>query len=86
MVVGLLNVNASIWMCAVPPARRPRAASAMRDRGAALRHAHRLLRGGGIVFVALMKNYILGDKLKPAMWVGVGVIGVAVVMAAPSVQ
>ena len=24
-----------------------------------------LLRGSSIVFVALMKNYILGDKLKP---------------------
>lgn len=59
MVVGLLNVNASIWM---------------------------LLRGGGIVFVALMKNYILGDKLKPAMWVGVGVIGIAVVMVGYSSQ
>ena len=37
-----------------------------------------LLRGGGIVFVALMKNYILHDKLKPSMWAGVWIIGVAV--------
>ena len=34
----------------------------------------------GIVFVALMKNYILGDRLKPSMWLGVGIIGVAVAM------
>ena len=45
-----------------------------------------LLRGGGIVFVALMKNYILGDKLKPSMWLGVGVIGLAVVMVGYSSQ
>ena len=45
-----------------------------------------LLRGGGIVFVALMKNYILKDKLKPSMWAGVGVIGVAVLMVGYSSQ
>lgn len=45
-----------------------------------------LLRGGGIVFVALMKNYILGDRLKPSMWLGVGIIGVAVAMVGYSSQ
>ena len=29
-----------------------------------------------------MKNYILGDRLKPSMWLGVGIIGVAVAMVA----
>lgn len=51
MVIGLLHINASIWM---------------------------LLRGGGIVFVALMKNYILKDKLTNSMWAGVTIIGMAV--------
>lgn len=45
-----------------------------------------LLRGGGIVFVALMKNYILGDRLKPSMWLGVAIIGVAVAMVGYSSQ
>ena len=27
-----------------------------------------LLRGGGIVFVALMKQFALGDRLTPATW------------------
>ena len=39
-----------------------------------------LLRGGGIVFVALMKNYLLRDVLQPAMWVGVFLIAAAVVL------
>jgi len=43
-----------------------------------------LLRGGGIVFVALMKNYVLKDKLKPSMWAGVGIIGIAVVLVGMS--
>ena len=33
-----------------------------------------------IVFVALMKHYALDDKLTPAMWAGVGIIGVAVLL------
>jgi len=37
-----------------------------------------LLRGGCIVFVALMKQYVLKDALKPHMWAGVGVITLAV--------
>jgi len=37
-----------------------------------------LLRGGGIVFVALMKQFVLGDKLSTAMWTGVGTITLAV--------
>ena len=37
-----------------------------------------LLRGGGIVFVALMKQFVLGDKLSTSMWVGVGTITLAV--------
>jgi drug/metabolite transporter (DMT)-like permease len=45
-----------------------------------------LLRGGGIVFVALMKNYILDDRLKPSMWLGVAIIGVAVAMVGYSSQ
>lgn len=43
-----------------------------------------LLRGGGIVFVALMKHYALRDKLKPSMWAGVAFIGVAVVLVGMS--
>jgi len=39
-----------------------------------------LLRGGGIVFVALMKQFALGDRLTPAMWWGVGFIALAVTM------
>ena len=39
-----------------------------------------LLRGGGIVFVALMKQFALNDKLSGAMWCGVFTIAVAVVM------
>jgi len=38
-----------------------------------------LLRGGGIVFVAMMKHFVLKDTLKPSMWVGVGIIALAVV-------
>mmetsp|Transcript_130 Transcript_130/g.237 ORF Transcript_130/g.237 Transcript_130/m.237 type:complete len:439 (-) Transcript_130:533-1849(-) len=37
-----------------------------------------LLRGGGIVFVAMMKHFVLKDTLKPSMWVGVGIIALAV--------
>ena len=41
-----------------------------------LRHVsvsvYQMLRGGAIVFVALLKQFILGDKLKKFMWVGVG--------------
>uniref|UniRef100_A0A7S3EVF8 EamA domain-containing protein n=1 Tax=Haptolina ericina TaxID=156174 RepID=A0A7S3EVF8_9EUKA len=43
-----------------------------------------LLRGGGIVFVALMKHYALKDRLKPSMWAGVSIIGVAVVLVGMS--
>jgi len=43
-----------------------------------------LLRGGGIVFVALMKNYILKDKLTSSMWAGVSLIGVAVLLVGMS--
>lgn len=45
-----------------------------------------LLRGGGIVFVALMKEYALGDKLKPSMWAGVFIIAAAVAMVGVSSQ
>jgi len=46
-----------------------------------------LLRGGGIIFVALMKHFVLHDALKPAMWAGVGIIalGVALVGMASTV-
>lgn len=37
-----------------------------------------LLRGGGIVFVALMKKYVLHHELKDFMWAGVGVIALGV--------
>jgi len=37
-----------------------------------------LLRGGCIVFVALMKQFALGSPLTPSMWIGVAVITVAV--------
>jgi len=53
MILGLLYVNASVWM---------------------------LLRGGGIVFVALMKHFALQDTLRPPMWVGVFIIATAVVL------
>ena len=39
-----------------------------------------LLRGGCIVFVALMKQFALGDKLTAQMWVGVLTITLAVVL------
>ena len=39
-----------------------------------------LLRGGGIVFVALMKQFALGDQLSAPRWIGVFTIAVAVVM------
>ena len=39
-----------------------------------------LLRGGGIIFVALMKHFVLHDALKPSMWVGVCVIAAGVVL------
>jgi len=45
-----------------------------------------LLRGGGIVFVALMKEYVLGDKLQPNMWAGVFIIAAAVGMVGFSSQ
>ena len=45
-----------------------------------------LLRGGGIVFVALMKQYVLGDRLKPSMWLGVGIIALAIAMVGYSSQ
>ncbi len=32
---------------------------------------YQMLRGGSIVFVALLKQFMLGDKLKTFMWVGV---------------
>lgn len=41
-----------------------------------------LLRGGGIVFVALMKHFVLQDTLAPAMWVGVFIIAVSVTLVA----
>jgi len=37
-----------------------------------------LLRGGGIVFVALMKHFVLHDKLVTSMWAGVGIIALGV--------
>ena len=37
-----------------------------------------LLRGGGIVFVALMKKYVLKHKLEDFMWAGVAVITLGV--------
>ena len=55
MVVGLLHVDASVWM---------------------------LLRGGGIVFVALMKHFVIQDTLAPAMWVGVFIIAISVTLVA----
>lgn len=36
-----------------------------------------LLRGGGIVFVAFMKQFILGNALSPSMWAGVAIITLA---------
>jgi len=37
-----------------------------------------LLRGGGIVFVALMKHFVLHDALTKPMWVGVAIIAFGV--------
>ena len=39
-----------------------------------------LLRGGGIVFVALMKQFALGDRLSANMWWGVLIIALAVAL------
>jgi len=46
-----------------------------------------LLRGGGVVFVALMKHFLLRDSLLPSMWIGVFLIAGAVVLvcAAPKI-
>jgi len=43
-----------------------------------------LLRGGCIVFVALMKQYVLHDELKPHMWAGVIIIALAVCLVGAS--
>jgi drug/metabolite transporter (DMT)-like permease len=43
-----------------------------------------LLRGGGIVFVALMKQFALGDRLSKNMWAGVGIIALAVALVGAS--
>jgi drug/metabolite transporter (DMT)-like permease len=53
MILGLMYINASVWM---------------------------LLRGAGVVFVALMKNFFLDDALRPNMWVGVFTIACGVVL------
>lgn len=53
MILGLMYINASVWM---------------------------LLRGAGVVFVALMKNFFLYDALRPNMWVGVFTIACGVVL------
>jgi len=39
-----------------------------------------LLRGGGIVFVAMMKQFALGDRLSKNMWWGVSIISMAVAL------
>jgi len=39
-----------------------------------------ILRGGGIVFVALMKQFALGDNLTLPMWFGVAIITLAVLI------
>lgn len=41
---------------------------------------YQMLRGGSIVFVALLKHFMLGDKLKAFMWVGVGWNVVSIVL------
>jgi drug/metabolite transporter (DMT)-like permease len=41
---------------------------------------YQMLRGGAIVFVALLKHYMLKDKLKKFMWVGVGWNVVSIVL------
>lgn len=43
-----------------------------------------LLRGGGIVFVALMKQFALGDTLTLQMWLGVATMTFAVVLVGMS--
>lgn len=43
-----------------------------------------LLRGGGIVFVALMKQFALGDRLSTNMWWGVSIIALAVALVGAS--
>jgi len=53
MVLGIMYINASVWM---------------------------MLRGAGVVFVALMKNFFLSDALMPNMWVGVFTIACGVVL------
>jgi len=55
MMIGLMEINSSMWM---------------------------LLRGGGIVFVALMKHFFLNDTLQPAMWIGAFLIAAAVMLVA----
>jgi drug/metabolite transporter (DMT)-like permease len=39
-----------------------------------------LLRGGGIIFVAIMKHFVLKDALRPAMWLGVAIIAGGVML------
>ena len=39
-----------------------------------------MLRGAAVVFVAVLKHFVVGDKLKPYMWVGVGLCLLSVVL------
>lgn len=41
---------------------------------------YQMLRGGAIVFVAVLKHFVLQDKLLPFMWVGVALNVVSIVM------
>ena len=41
---------------------------------------YQMLRGGAIVFVAILKHFCLGDELAAYMWVGVGLNVVSIVL------
>jgi len=41
---------------------------------------YQMLRGAAIIFVAIFKHFLLGDKLLPFMWVGVALNVVSIVM------
>lgn len=47
---------------------------------------YQMLRGGAIVFVAILKHFALGDKLAPFMWVGVALNVVSIVMVGLTAQ
>ena len=67
------EMDLSIYLALLIPSLFDLAATALAMFG--LMHVdvsiYQMLRGGSIVFVALLKHFMLGDKLKTFMWVGV---------------